>query len=128
MHVQARGPPSLQTAKETVQKVKSAIVKEGKSKKSMDEKRSQKEGAAASKSSEAGNASGGNSNTERPLIAKDFFWDDWHSYVASAVLALALIDLFQIKLPDRHSEGEERRSGHETRWWVDTTRRLRTNT
>ena len=92
----ARGPPSLEAAKGAVHEVKSAIVKEGKpnkSKKSAGEKRAQQEASAAGKSGEAGNASGGNSNIERPLIAKDFFWDDWHSYIASAILALALIDL-----------------------------------
>lgn len=37
--------------------------------------------------------SGSQVSSERPLITKDFFWDDWLSYIASAILALALIDL-----------------------------------
>ena len=37
--------------------------------------------------------SGSQVSSEKPLTAKDFFWDDWLSYVASAIIALGLIDL-----------------------------------
>ena len=90
--VELPGPPNLE---KVVQGAKSAVVKEGKSNKSKKASTAgdEKNGATAGKGGESESASGGNSITERPLIAKDFFWDDWLSYVATAILGLALIDL-----------------------------------
>ena len=70
-----------------------AKAKEGKTLKYGKSEKRNNSSSSTTKLETISGESGSQVSSERPLITKDFFWDDWLSYIASAILALALIDL-----------------------------------